>query len=40
MRDMYWNSSYNQGYEEYAKVLGHSVLIQLPGAKVPPLVRN
>ena len=31
------NYQYNQGYEEYAKILANSVLSQLPGAKVPNL---
>jgi len=32
--------SYNQAYEEYAKILAHSVLSQLPGSKLPPLKKN
>lgn len=28
---------HNQAYEEYAKVMAHSVLSQLPGANLPPL---
>jgi len=32
--------SYNEGYEEYAKVLAHSLLTQLPGANLPPFQKN
>jgi hypothetical protein len=32
--------SYNEGYEEYAKVIAYSVLTQLPGAKIPPIKKK
>ncbi|HEX2866516.1 MAG TPA: hypothetical protein VHO03_05720 [Ignavibacteriales bacterium] len=30
--------SHNQGYEEYAKIMAYSILSQLPGSELPPLV--
>ena len=32
--------SYNEGYEEYAKVIAYSILAQIPGANLPPYKKK